>query len=338
MRVALMGAGSLGTIIGALAAKNGEDITLIDTNKEHIRALNENGATIVGKTEVNIPVTAITPDEMTGIYDIVLYLVKQTHNETALNQLLPHLSQDSVVCTLQNGVPENAVAELIGKERTIGGTVGWGATWEKPGVSRLTSETDKMTYDVGEIDGKRTERVDNVVEILNKTGQAYVTENLMGHRWVKLLVNATLSGMSASLGCTFGEVLDNKKALECVGHIGNEIIKVSRAMGIQLEPIQGHDLSILSFDSREEMEKKLPIYHKVFQPHRELKASMLQDLEKNQKTEVDGLNGVVSQMGRKYNVKTPLNDQVVKIIKDIEAGNLKHQFSNLDLFELPDIS
>jgi 2-dehydropantoate 2-reductase len=149
LRVALMGAGSLGTIIGALVAKNGGDMVLIDANKAHVQAMNEKGARITGKMELVVPVKAILPEEMEGIYDLVIYLVKQTYNKTALQQLLPHLGPDSVVCTLQNGVPEDAVAEIVGRERTVGGTVGWGATWLEPGVSMLTSEPDKMTFDVG---------------------------------------------------------------------------------------------------------------------------------------------------------------------------------------------
>ncbi len=338
MRVALMGAGSLGTVIGALAAKEDQEIILIDANQDHVKTLREKGATVTGKAKLNEKVTAITPDEMEGTYDIVLYLVKQTHNETALNSLLSHLHEESVVCTLQNGVPENEVAKYVGEERTLGGTVGWGATWVEPGVSELTSPLDKMTYDVGEINGEVTERAKKVTEILNYAGQAYLTTNLMGHRWAKLLINATLSGMSAILGCTFGEVLDDDKALTCVAHIGDEIIEVSKTLGIKLEPIQGNDLSVLSFETKEERQHKMELYKQIFGPHRALKASMLQDLEKGRRTEIGGLNGIVCEIGEDYNVPTPVNDQVTKLVKDIEGSKLKYEFSNLELFEIPEIN
>ena len=85
--------------------------------------------------ELNVPVKAYLPEQITGIYDIVFLLTKQTTTESALKQLLPHLGPDSVVCTLQNGIPESLVAPIVGKERTMGGSVAWGATWLKPGVS-----------------------------------------------------------------------------------------------------------------------------------------------------------------------------------------------------------
>ena len=88
---------------------------VIDAYKAHVDALNQNGATVIGKMELNAPVHAITPDEMEGIYDIVILLSKQTANEVVLQQLLPHLGPESTVCTLQNGVPEESVAKVIGK-------------------------------------------------------------------------------------------------------------------------------------------------------------------------------------------------------------------------------
>lgn len=336
MTVAIMGVGSLGTIIGALIAKQNQDIILIDNNGEHVAALNNNGATITGTMDLqNVPVTAITPSEMKGEYSIVFYLVKQTHNKTALRQLLPHLSPDSVVCTLQNGVPEDAVAEIIGTDRTIGCAVGWGATWLKPGVSQLTSEPDKMTYDVGELDGTVTPRLQKIVDILNLAGYAELVTNLPGVRWTKLLVNATFSGMSAALGCTFGEILDHEKALTCVAHIANETLQVVRSLGITMEPIQGHDLRMLAFNTEEERAGKFPIYHMVYGPHRLLRASMLQDLEKGFPCEIDAINGVISTKGQQVNVATPVNNQVVKIIKGIEAGQYKPDFANIDHFVLP---
>lgn len=335
MRIALMGAGSLGTIIAALVTKNGGNIQIIDANEAHVKALNEKGASVVGKMELNVPVKAITPKEMTGIYDIVIYLVKQTNNEVALHQMLPYLGKDSVVCTLQNGVPEDEVAEIVGKERTVGGTVSWGATWIEPGVSMLTSDPAKLAFDIGELDGKMTDRLKQIKDVLDLIGPTEIVTNLKGIRWAKLLVNATFSGMSAALGCTYGDVMDNEKALTCAAYIADETINVVKALGIKMEHIVGNDLSILSFKNKNELESKFPFYKKVFAPHRALKASMLQDLEKGLKCEIDAINGVVSSMGKKVNVPTPINDKVVEIVKGIEAGKYHYEFINLDMFVLP---
>jgi 2-dehydropantoate 2-reductase len=338
MRIAIMGVGSLGTILGAYITKGGIKVDLIDVNKEHVNVLNEKGATVKGKANFNVSVNAITPEQIEGIYDLVFYMVKQTYDEVALKQILPHLNEASVVCTLQNGVPEPNVAKIVGTERTIGGTVGWGATWLEPGVSELTTNADIMTFDLGEINGEITDRLLKVKAILELMCKTELMVNLTGIRWTKLLANCTFSGMSASLGCTFGEILDNEKALECIKHLANECINVSLAQGIIMEAIQGFDLGkLLAFSTEEERSTKDEIYQKMWGPHRSSKASMLQDLEKGRKSEIDAINGVVCNLGRKFNVATPVNEKVVEVVKGIESGKYKYEFTNLDMFEIPKI-
>lgn len=337
MKTIILGAGSLGTIAGALITKNGGDVLLVDANRAHVDALNKNGAAVTGTMKLNVPVKAITPDRMEGTYDLVLYLVKQTYNESALKALVPHLHKDSIVCTMQNGVPEEEVARHVGKEKVMGCAVGWGATWIGPGVSELTSDPAKMTLDLGELDGSVTERVKKAAGVLEKICPTEITTNLAGIRWAKLLINATLSGMSASLGCTFGDVLDNDKALACAAFIGDETIRIAAGLGVTLEKIQGADLRILAFKTNAEMLQKFGIYRAVFGPHKLLKASMLQDIEKGLKTEIDAINGVVAENGKKVGIATPINDKVVEIVKGIESGKMKAVFDNLSLFHLPEL-
>jgi len=292
---------------------------------------------VTGTMKLNVPIKAVTPDRMEGTYDLVLYLVKQTYNDSALKALIPHLRKDSIVCTMQNGVPEDEVAKYVGREKVMGCAVGWGATWIGPGVSELTSDPNKMTLDLGELDGSVTERVKNVAEVMGKICPTEITTNLAGIRWAKLLINATLSGMSASLGCTFGDVLDNDKALACAAFIGDETIRITAGLGVTMEKIQGADLRVLAFKTKAEMLQKFGIYRAVFGPHKLLKASMLQDIEKGLKTEIDAINGVVVGSGKKVGIATPINDKVVEVVKGIESGKMKAVFDNLSLFHLPEL-
>ena len=154
-RIALVGAGSLGTILGAYISKAGKDITLVDSNKAHVEALNKNGAKVIGFTEMTVPVKACTPENMEGVYDVVLVLVKQTYNEICFKQLKPHVNDKTVLCTLQNGLPEMALADEFGKERVLGAPVNWGATWIEPGVSECTSPEGKRDFTLGTITGDR---------------------------------------------------------------------------------------------------------------------------------------------------------------------------------------
>ena len=335
MRTAILGAGALGIIIGALMTKNGKQVDLIDSYQENVDALNADGARVTGNLELHWPVTALTPQEMSGAYDLILLLTKQTANETALPRLLPHLHPDSIVCTLQNGIPEDGVAAIIGRERTIGGAVGFGATWLRPGVSELTSTleaVEKFAFEIGELDGVVRPRLETVKEILSAAGGTTILTNLMGIRWTKLLMNATFSGMSAALGCSFRDVLADEKAMTCIAHIADETIKVCHGKGYRMVEMQGADMEFLELGSKADIAGKMDFYRKVWGRHNN-KASMLQDLEKGNNTEIDHINGVVCRSGRECGIATPFNDKVVEIVKQAEARRTVTDFGNLARFD-----
>lgn len=336
MRTAILGAGALGIIMGALITKGGYQVDLVDSYKENVDALNANGATVTGFLELNVPVKALTPDQLEGTYDLVLLLTKQTNNEIALNQILPHLNKDSIVCTLQNGIPEESVATYVGKDRTIGGAVLFGATWEKPGVSRLASpyeNTRKYAFTIGEMDGVMRPRLQQVKEILETIGQAEVIPNLIAVRWTKLLMNATFSGMAAALNCTFGDVLENDKAMQHVAHIADETVKVCHAQGYRMVEVLGEDFEQFELKSDADIPKNIQLFRKLWDGQGVQKGSMIQDLEKGRKTEVDCINGVVCKKGREAGFPTPYNDKVKELIKEEEKSGKLHDFSYLSRFE-----
>jgi 2-dehydropantoate 2-reductase len=334
MRIALVGVGSLGTIIGALLAKADEDITLVDANFEHVQALNEKGATITGHMDIQVPVKAVTPDKMQGPYDLVIYLVKSTYDDDALPALLPHLNHESVVLTLQNGIPEDKVASIVGGERTVGGAVGWAGIFRGPGTSELASQPEVMTYDIGELDGSASERIKEIKAVLDKAGKTEITSNLTGIRWSKLLVNVSLSGMSTILGCNGAAILDDEKALRAAVTIMVETLKTAAALGIKVEPMQGVDPNLLFEVIRQGEENAFAVMRMIGQPHREGKASMLQDLEKGRRCEVEAINGYLERKAREAGVDTPVNDKVTAIIRDIQEGKAKPRFENLDFIEV----
>jgi len=334
MRIALVGVGAMGTVIGALLTKNGEDIVLVDVNEPHIKALNEKGAKIVGHMDLTVPVKAMIPGEMEGIYGLIIYLVKTTYDDVALPEILPFLGTDSLVITLQNGVPEERVAAVVGRERTLGGAIGWGATFLAPGVSELTYEPVDMTYDIGEMDGSVTERVQAVKAVLDKAGEAHVSTNLAGTRWVKLMVNVSMSGLSTALDCTYGDILDDDKATIAAISISLETLHTAKALGITMEPMKGVDPNIMLDVVKQSEENAVKVFRMIYERSRELVASMLQDLRRGIPCEVDTINGYLTAKSAEAGVPTPVNDKVTEIIRGIQDGRYPLSFDNLDMIEL----
>ena len=334
MRVAIYGAGSLGTILGAFISKAGVPIELINRNKAHVEALQAKGAQVVGTMNFNQPVVAYTPDQMSGEYDILFLMTKQQHNAEVVQMLKGFLASDGVLVTFQNGLPEMQIADVLGEERVLGCTVAWGATMQSPGVCELTSEPDALSFSLGAVSEKKSKHFAKVKELLELMGTVDVEENFLGTRWSKLLINASFSGMSAVLGCTFGEAAGPKESRKVVQAIIKECIDVCQKGGIRIEPVQGKDIvKLLDYSNALKRAFSFFIIPIAIRKHAKLKASMLQDLEKGKLTEVDAINGAVSEYGRKVGFPTPMNDRVVEIIHQIEQGKLQPSFDNLKYFK-----
>ena len=174
MRAAIYGAGSLGTILGAFISKKGGQIDLINHNEKHVEALRRNGAHVTGTTDFVQKVNALTDKEMTGLYDIIFLMTKQQDNIDTVNFLKGFLAEDGVIVTLQNGLPEPQIAEIVGERRVLGCTVAWGATMTGPGVCELTSSPDSLTFSLGSIYKERGYHFEDVKALLEMMGPVEV--------------------------------------------------------------------------------------------------------------------------------------------------------------------
>jgi len=238
-----------------------------------------------------------------------------------------------VIVTLQNGIPELLIGKIIGQDKVLGCTVAWGATMGAPGVCELTSAPDSLTFSLGYLSEKPNHHLQDVKNLLEMMGPVHIDDNFIESRWSKLLINAAFSGMSAVCGATFGEAAADRKSRRIVQAIIKECIDVCAKGGIKIEPIQGKDIVKL-LDYSGPVKKALSFYiiPVAIKKHALLKASMLQDLEKGKKCEVDAINGVVCSYGREVGVPTPMNDKVVEILHRVEAGELNPCFENVKLF------
>jgi len=332
-RYAIYGAGSLGTVLGAYITKNGGQIDLINRNKAHVEALKEKGASIRGTVELTVPVTALTPDEMTGKYDVILLLTKQLQNQQVVTYLKDYLAEDGVIVTLQNGIPEPGIAEIVGEGRTMGCVVEWGATLAAPGECILTSDPDSLSFQMGRMKGVPEAKFQEVKELLELMCPVHGEDNLTGVRWSKLLINATFSGLGTVMGGLFGDVSGDPAARKVAVRCMKECIDVGHAAGATFAPVQGKSIEKLFYykgaAKRVFATLLIPI---AMKKHAAIEPSMLQDLKKGKPCEIDAINGVVCQWGRRLNVKTPINDRIVEIIKQAQDGKLKLEKGNIARF------
>ncbi len=343
VRIAIYGAGAMGTVLGVMLKKGGlNNVDLITRNEAHVKGMREQGATIVCEAdgiEINEKVNAILPADMHGQYDVIFLMTKQRYNAETLTGLLPYLKEDGVVCTTQNGLPEPSVAAIVGEARTYGAATSYGATFIGGGKMSLTSKLEGMSIEFGGYQNDNS-KADLLAEILSYAGKATGNENfvkksdnLLGARWAKLSINAAFSGLSVVTGLTFGEVAKKAKTRKLALGILRECMDVAKASGVTLAKMQGHDMEKM-------LGGKTPIKRFIaymvlpfaMKKHRRLVSGMLKDVQNGRKCEIDFIDGVVSREGARVGVATPLCDKVVELVHGIENGLYEIDYKNTDFF------
>lgn len=342
LKIAVYGAGAMGTVLGALLTKTGADVTLISRNEEHVNGLKTAGAKILFKAvnkEMTVPVYAITPNEMTERYDVVFLMTKQKENAEIVKFLLPYVKDDGVICTTQNGLPEPSILKVAGEKKTYGAVLSWGATFVGGGTVELTSEPSSMTMEIGGYQNGN-EWTERLVELLKPIGKIVGSENfvkgaenLAGIRWSKLSLNSAFSGLSVVTGLTFGEIAKRMKTRKIALDVLQETFTVANACGVKLAPMQGRDLQKLlggrGFFNRIKGLLLLPI---AMKNHKRLVSGMLKDVQKGRKCEIDFIDGAVADIGKEAGVKTPRTAKIVEIVHGIENGLYEISYENIDFF------
>ena len=333
MRVAIYGAGAMGTVLGAYITKNGGAVDLITRNKEHVSALKSGGAHITGTVDLTIPVKALFPEEMEGEYDIIFLMTKQRQNAEILRFLLPYLKADGVVCTTQNGLPEPSVAAVVGEERCTGCAVSWGATFVGRGEARLTTRPDGLEFALGTL-YNNCEKLARVADVLSLMGKVTTEKNFIGARWSKLAINCAFSGLSAISGLTYGQICDDRYARRVAQAILKECFDVAKACGIRPGKVQGHNVAaIIGYRTALKRRISYALIPVAMKKHRQLVSGMYYDLKAGKRCEADLVNGVISAYGSRVCLPATLNGMVQSIAHEIERGERPLSPENIKEFK-----
>ncbi len=265
----------------------------------------------------------------------VLLAVKGPDTEAACRGLLPRLAADSVVVSLQNGLCAERVAAVVGRERTIAGVVGWGATFVGPG---RVVQTSRGHTTLGELDGRITPRLRALAGLLEAVEPVRLSTNVLGALWTKLIINAATSTLGAVTGLTLGEMLADGRVRRLARQLVAESIRVAEAAGIRLEPFGGRvDLRWIAWRSGGSLADRLHtlcgglVLRLAARRYRRLRSVMLQDLERWRPTEVDDFNGVLVERGAALGVPTPLNAALVALVHEIERRERASRLDNLEV-------
>ena len=335
-RIGIIGAGGIGAIVGGMVARAGHDVTLVDQWPEHVEAMKKDGLRITGEMgEHIVPVKALHIHELQGVdepFDMVFVAVKSYDTDWATMLMLPHLRPDGVTVDFQNGINDERVAAIAGRERTLGCVIAIGAAVYDPGVA-LCTNVEPVAFKVGELDGSETARVAEVARIMDDVGPSKTTTNLWGERWAKLAGNCMANPLTALAGYTYVEALQRPETRRIETQVAAECIRVARAAGHDFDAVFGipPDQILDAAEGRNIEEVEVGMLALAGRLGGSARASFLQDVIKGRRTEIEYLNGFVSEQGRRLGVPTPFNDAVIGAVKRYPVGQLKPDPKNIEL-------
>jgi 2-dehydropantoate 2-reductase len=316
--VLVVGAGAIGGVTAAKMTGEVRRVAVLDANEEHVERMRGDGLLLndLGE-ERRVRVEAhADPAGLEDPFDFALITLKAPYLESALEPLLERGLVETFV-SLGNGLVQERIAGIVGEGNLIWGTVEWGATNLGPGH---LAQTTRGHFVIGEPEGSIRERTRILAEALGAVDEVRVTENIRGQVWSKLLVNSAFSGLGAVSGLLYGDVVDDPDGREVALALWREGYDVGLAQNLELEDVLGVPAESLVVRSAEDRERADGALEVAMRQAGATKASMLQDLERGVKTEVDVINGGVVEKGEEYGVETPLNSRVVELMRAMERG------------------
>jgi 2-dehydropantoate 2-reductase len=326
-RPLLMGCGAVGGVVAAGLLQAEHPLAIVTHNDQLTEAINAGGLQVTApEGRWTVPATSHTHlDGVQGPFDVVYLAMKGTEVEQAVQDVAVYLSPAGYVVTLQNGVVEDRVGAILGRQRVVGALVGWGATMHTPGVYEMTSRGELV---VGELDGQVTPRVERLKATLDGVAPTTVSANIYGVLWSKLAINCVTTALGAVTGQLLGEMLQHGAHRRLALSIISEVVDVAHAHGISLDPVGGtldlHRLYVPAGRRQAGFHPNLIPKHALILAvglkFRHLKSSMLQSLERGRRPEIDFLNGYVVDMGRAKGIAVPVNAALLEMVHEIQAG------------------
>jgi len=343
MNILVLGAGAVGGTLGGYLARAGRSVTIADPWARQIETVRAHGVRVQSPDEefqVEVPVLHI--DELPKLGhspDVLIIATKAYDTEWAYKLAREYLGENSVVLSAQNGVVEELLPRYADMSKVLGCVVNFAAECFEPGFVRRTMTGGWPSLTVGELDGKMTSRLADIAALLEPVGQIISTDNIRGHLWSKLVLNTMTNGTGALTGATTKTLWgDTEQYVPVAVAAGAETAAVANALGVSLEPAFGRvDASVLvgaykgDRDSADEVASVLTSIAAERSGARENKPSMLQDILKGRRTEIEYLNGFVERHGASFQLSVPMNGRIAELVRDVDAGVRQTDPANISL-------
>jgi len=334
-KIAVLGTGANGASIAADLTNAGLDVVLIEQWPAHVEAMRENGVRIEMPEEtVTTQVRAYHLCEVATFdepFDVVLLVMKAYDTPWACQLIKPYLKDDGLLAGVQNGMTIDAIADVVGPERTIGCVIEISSQMFEPGIVKRQSPPDRSWFAVGSIDPATEGREDEVQELLAHAGTTVISSDIRSAKWMKLISNATTLATTAILGVPIAEAANTPGMREMMLRSGTEALTAGQDIGLRIEPIFG-----LTEDDVQQTNRLVELLlDKLTSTYimPDTITTVLQDHMKNRKSEVGDVNGWVVEEQEKLGKTAPVNAAIVEISERIKRGEVEPGPGNLELLK-----
>ena len=303
MKIVVVGPGAIGCLFAAYLSKSKEEIWLLDKNSLRAAKINENGISLEGLSGSwqGKPKTTANPQDI-GKADLILLCVKSFNTKTAIEQIMPILSQETKILTLQNGISNvEIISELVGEERVIAGVTNEGSTLIDIGKIRHAGRGETI---IGAVDGKTPIGMRAIREIFNKVGlECKMSRDIKSLLWSKLIINVGINALSAITRLPNGKLVEYEGTKRILRDAVTEAAKIAKRKRIKLV-----------FDD------PLAKVEAVCEGTQDNFSSMLQDVLRKKRTEVEFINGVIVRLACELGIDVPTNKFLLDLVKTIESS------------------
>ncbi|MFH1753886.1 MAG: 2-dehydropantoate 2-reductase [Candidatus Omnitrophota bacterium] len=301
MKITIVGPGAIGSLFGLSLINVKEEVYFLDHDPKRVQKLKRDGIKIEGVSGNHHAQVRITDDpKVIGPSDLILICVKSYDTEQAIKRSKPLIGDKTMVMTLQNGIGNIQILEdEIEEDRIISGVTNQGAYVKDWGHVVHAGRAETI---IGKRDGKVLGQIRDVARLLNKAGlPTKVSKDIDGIMWSKLIINVGINALTAVTRLNNGRLLDYDGTRSVMKKLVSEAVKVAKRKRIKLvydDPIQKVEL--------------------VCKATAKNISSMLQDVRKKKKTEIDFINGAIVRHGANYSIPTPANEMITNLVKTIE--------------------
>ena len=333
-KIAVLGAGAIGSSISADLTRSGHDVTVIDQWPAQVEALKAAGLSIrMPEEEVQVPMRALHLCELASAnleFDIVFLAVKSNDDRWMAEFIRPYLKAEGVLVATQNGMNDDTLAGIVGRNRVIGCAMELSAEIFTPGEVKRNTPPKTTWFAVGELDGLYSPRVKEIAAILGHAGRCDVTNNIYGAKWTKLIANTMTMGPFGLLGLGNSEAAALPGMFDISVKLGKESLAVGAALGYRIEPIFGLRADEFAGSGAENLVTAM----KTLLGHVSRgRTAPIHDHIKGRKSEMEWIPGVVAREGRKLGIATPGNDAIVEIDRMINTREIPMDRSNFELLQ-----